>query len=55
MTIEFRLTSLNATQLAMLYKFLLSMYRIDEADTVYAAGASNCGEKDFCRELAMLK
>lgn len=55
MDVNFRLTAMNATQLAMLYKFLVSMYREDEANEVYAAAMANCGEKDFCRELAMLK
>lgn len=50
--ITFRFSSMNTVQLAKLYKFLLSLYRVDDAAEVYAAGVANCGAEEFCQEVA---
>lgn len=50
--ITFNPQSMNAVQLAKLYKFLISVHRLDDAMTVYAAGVANCGEAEFCYEVA---
>lgn len=50
--IRFNLSSMNAVQLAKLYKLLLSLFRIDEAHEVYEAGVANCGNEEFCIEVA---
>ena len=50
--ITFNLSEMNAIQLAKLYKFLVNMWRMDDAALVYAAGVANCGEAEFCYEVA---
>lgn len=50
--IKFYLDGMNAVQLAMLYKLLVRLHRLDDADLVYNAGVANCGERDFCYEVA---
>ena len=50
--ITFKLSEMNAIQLAKLYKFLVNMWRMNGAALVYAAGVANCGEAEFCYEVA---
>ncbi len=50
--ITFTPSTMSAVQLAKLYKFLISMHRIDDAQVVYEAGIANCGAADFCYEVA---
>lgn len=50
--ITFDLERMNAAELARLYKLLIALYRMDDADKVYQAGIINCGHKDFCEEVA---
>ncbi len=51
-SITFHLSSMNAVQLAKLYKLLLSLFRMDEAHDVYEIGVANCGAEEFCLEVA---
>lgn len=51
-TITFTLEEMNAPQLARLYKLLVALYRLDEAEKVYQAGLANCGPQAFCEEVA---
>ena len=51
--ITFDLSSMNGIQLAKLYKLLIALYCVDDAALVYAAGIVICGQKDFCREVAL--
>ena len=46
------ITLMNAIQLAKLYKFLVNVWRMYDATLVYAAGVANCGEAEFCYEVA---
>lgn len=50
--ITLNLSEMNAVQLAKLYKFLVNMWRQDDAALVYAAGVANCGAEEFCCEVA---
>ena len=50
--ITFDLNKMNSVQLARLYKLLIALFRLDDADLVYAAGVANCGAKEFCEEVA---
>ncbi len=50
--IIFAYSAMNARQLAKLYKFLVSVDRVDDAEIVYEAGIANCGAADFCYEVA---
>ena len=50
--ITFTPSTMNAVQLAKLYKFLISIHRLDDAQVVYEAGVANCGAADFCCEVS---
>lgn len=50
--ITFNLNSMNAVQLAKLYKFLLSIHHVDDAHEVYEVGVANCGAEEFCLEVS---
>ncbi len=50
--ITFTPSEMNAVQLAKLYKFLVSMWRMDDAALVYEAGCANCGAAEFAFEIA---
>lgn len=50
--ITFNLSEMNTVQLAKLYKLCIQLYRLADAALVYAAGVANCGEAEFCYEVA---
>lgn len=50
--ITFKLSEMNAVQLARLYKLLVNMWQMDKATLVYEAGCANCGAAEFAFEIA---
>lgn len=51
-TITFNLDGMSPSQLARLYKLLVALYRLGDAELVYDVGCANCGPLAFCEEVA---
>lgn len=45
-------SDMTVEQLARPYKFLVSMYRFEDAETVYATAIANISAEDFCALVA---